>query len=102
MIAAANAAVSRHFFDAVGTEGDAGELAALATPGSPTPVTLDEPIPACSSFNCRPTSPALCQRSSGAFARQVTTMPSSAGGDSGWRAEGAAGGSLRIAAMTLA
>jgi len=47
-----------------------------------------------------PTSPALCQRSSGSFARQVATTRSSAAGDIGWTCEIGAGSSFMIAEIS--
>src|SRR6266700_2095432 len=64
-------------------------------------------IPACDPpsaihCNCSLTSCAVCQRSSGSFARQTLTTRSSAGGDIGVTAEIGCGSEARIAATMLA
>jgi hypothetical protein len=45
---------------------------------------------------------ALCQRSSGSFARHFFTTRSSAGGVKGWSCEMGGGSAVRIAAIRLA
>src|ERR1700674_5604996 len=50
-------------------------------------------------FNCSLTSCAVCNRSSGSFARQLLTVASSASGDKGCTVEIAGGSAARIAAM---
>src|SRR5436190_18982567 len=64
-------------------------------------------IPACEPpsaihCNCSLTSCAVCQRSSGSFARQPCTTRSSAGGDIGCTVEMGCGSDARMAATMLA
>ena len=66
-----------------------------------TPEIPGAAIPACEppsaiQRNSRLVSAALCQRSSGSFARQVFTTRSRAGGDIGWTVEIGAGSSFMI------
>ena len=53
-------------------------------------------------LSCSLTSCAVCQRSSGSFAKQIFTRRSSAGGAMGWIDEIGGGSRSRTAAMALA
>ena len=69
-------------------------MAGTATPACDPPSAIQR--------SCSFTSCAVCQRSSGSFARHVRTTRSSAGGDMGCTAEMGCGSDARMAATMLA
>ena len=77
-------------------------LAPAAAARSETTGAIAAPVadPSAIHFSSRPTSRADCQRSSGSFARQVFTIRSSAGGDSGATDETDGGSADMIAVIS--